>query len=380
MPPIAPLRVVLLTPPGRGAVATVRVQGPTAIEHVDSLFRAASGRSIAELPPNRIAFGRFQLGKDICDEVLLRRPQNDVLEIHCHGGSGVANRLVDALTSNEGEKLTPGEWLQSNYTSPVAAAAHAALAKATTLRAAAILLDQYHGALDRALENILDQLHRGEASRAAQSIKGLLAAAPCGCHLVEPWRVVVAGRPNVGKSSLINALLGFRRAIVHDTPGTTRDLLTARTAIDGWPVEFCDTAGLRDAEHILEQEGIALARQQAESASLVLLVFDATHPWSDEDSDACRHFPNAIPVFNKIDLLEATEGSHPPGQKVSAFRGDGIDELLRAIAKSLVPTPPHQRDPVPFLPQQTSTLKEVSQIIQSGDLPEASRRITDMIR
>ena len=311
MSSIAPLRVVLLTPPGRGAVATVRVEGPAAIERVDSLFRAASGCPIAELSPDRVAFGRFQLGEGVGDEVVVRRPQHDVVEVHCHGGPSVATRLVEALTAAGGTQVSPQEWLRSNHASPIAAAARAALAKATTLRAAAILLDQYHGALERALEKILDQLHRGEDSAAAESIEGLLAVAPCGCHLVEPWRVVVAGRPNVGKSSLVNALLGFRRAIVHDTPGTTRDLLTARTAIDGWPIELCDTAGLRDAEHILEQEGINLARQRAESASLVLLVFDATRRWSDEDSDACRHFPNAILVFNKIDLLEAPEGPHP---------------------------------------------------------------------
>lgn len=380
MPSIAPLRVVLLTPPGRGAVATVRVEGPAAIERIDSLFRAASGHSIAKLSPDQVAFGRFQLGEGICDEVLVRRPQDDVVEVHCHGGPSVATRLVEALTANGGTQVSPQEWLRSNHASPIGAAAHAALAKATTLRAAAILLDQYHGVLDRALKRILDQLHRGEASPAAESIERLLAVASCGCHLVEPWRVVVAGRPNVGKSSLINALLGFHRAIVHDAPGTTRDLLTARTAIDGWTIEFCDTAGLRDAEHILEQEGIALARQRAESASLVLLVFDATRPWSDEDSDACRHFPGAILVFNKIDLLEGPQGSPPPGQMVSALSGNGIDELARAIARSLVPQTPKQGDPVPFLPQQVSTLKEGLNMIRSGDLPEACHHITNLIR
>ncbi len=380
MPPTAPLRVVLLTPPGRGAVATVRVQGPGAAERVDSLFRAASGHPIAKLSPDRVAFGRFQLGEDICDEVLVHRPQDNVVEIHCHGGPGVVNRLVEALTANGGAQISPEEWLRSNHTSPISAAAQGALAKATTLRTAAILLDQYHGALDRALEKILDQLHRGKVFPATESLERLLTVAPCGCHLVEPWRVVVAGRPNVGKSSLINALLGFRRAIVHDTPGTTRDLLTARTAIDGWPIEFCDTAGLRDAEHILEQKGIALARQRAESASLVLLVFDATRRWSDEDSDACRHFPGAIPVFNKIDLVEPFQSPHPQGHAVSALNGRGVDELSGVITRSLVPTPPRKGEPVPFLPQQQSVLEEGLSITRRGDLPEACRRIANLIR
>ena len=130
-------------------------------------------------------------------------------------------------------------------TDPIRAAAIALLADARTERTAAILLDQYNGAWGRALANIRTSLSAARTASAAAQIQSLLRLEPLAAHLVQPWRVVVIGPPNVGKSSLTNALLGFQRTIVHDQPGTTRDAVAIQLAIDGWPVELVDTAGLR---------------------------------------------------------------------------------------------------------------------------------------
>ncbi|NLS95935.1 MAG: GTP-binding protein [Planctomycetaceae bacterium] len=379
MASIPPLRVVLLTPPGRGAVATVRVEGSGACERVDLRFEAASHRVVAELAGHRLAFGRFRLGEGVYDEVIVRRPEKNVVEIHCHGGPAVVERLMAALVAEDGERISPEAWIRSVHSSPIVAAAHSALGRATTLRAAAVLLDQFHGALDRALQEVLDYLRRGEVHAAADRVERLLAIAPCGCHLTKPWRVVLAGRPNVGKSSLINALVGYRRAIVDESPGTTRDLVTARTVIDGWPVELCDTAGLRMGADAMEQQGIELAQRQLESAPLVLLVFDVAEPWCEEDDELCLRFPKALPVFNKLDLPQASSPLRPAGVSVSAIHGGGIDNLIAAIAHRLVPNPPASGQPVPFLAEQVAALQAASTALKQGDTDQAAEWVASLL-
>ncbi|MHB8898449.1 MAG: GTPase [Thermoguttaceae bacterium] len=378
------VRVILLTPPGRGAVATVRVEGRGACALVDSLFSAASGRPVAELAPDRPAFGRFRLADNVYDEVIVRRPAEDAVEIHCHGGGAVVQRMMDLLTAGGARPLSPRHWLEATHPSPIVAAARDQLARATTLRAAAVLLDQFHGALDRHLEEILVQL-AGRDARAVTRIEGLLAVAPCGCHLATPWRVVVAGRPNVGKSSLVNSLVGYRRAMVHEEPGTTRDLVTATTALDGWPVELCDTAGLRDTEHPIERQGIQLALRRLESASLVLLVFDSASPWTRQDAELCRRFPLALPVFNKHDLVQNSP-QLPPGLPrpvdrlpVSARHGQGIDELVAAISHRLVPHPPPPGGPVPFLNAHVDALQTAATALDRGDWSRAVEQVAHLL-
>ena len=124
--------------------------------------------------------------------------------------------------------------------------------------------------------------------------------------------MVLAGRTNVGKSSLLNALAGHGRAIVHHVPGTTRDAVTVATAIDGWPVELCDTAGLRPPDDAVERAGIELARERLAEADLVVLVADRSRPWSAEDQALRDQWPGAVLVHNKCDL-PASAGERPAG-------------------------------------------------------------------
>jgi tRNA modification GTPase len=167
---------------------------------------------------------------------------------------------------------------------------------------------------------------------------------------------VIAGRPNVGKSSLVNALVGYQRAIVFDQPGTTRDVVAVSTAIDGWPVELADTAGLRQAGDALEAEGIQLAENEIAAADLVLLVFDASQPLQSEDTSLLGKWPDALLVLNKSDLPAA--GEHPTGAvQTSALRREGIDTLLKAISRRLVPDPPPPGIAVPFTQRQVGMLE-----------------------
>ena len=160
---------------------------------------------------------------------------------------------------------------------------------------------------------------------------------PLGRHLSEPWRVVLAGAPNVGKSSLVNALACYQRSVVAATPGTTRDVVTTQIALDGWPVELADTAGLRDAAEPLEEEGVCLAKRTLAAADLCLWVLDA----SAEPVLPPEALGPVRLVVNKTDLPVAWDLARAPGAiRVSALTRAGLDELLAALSRWLVPDPP----------------------------------------
>src|SRR5262249_15942956 len=153
---------------------------------------------------------------------------------------------------------------------------------------------------------------------------------------------------NVGKSRLLNALAGYGRAIVDAAPGTTRDVVTVRTALDGWPVELADTAGLRDADDPLEASGIPLARARQPEAALRLVVLARSEPWTENDGARMegvggeRESTRAVIVANKSDLSGAWEPLEldPQVLTISAERGDGIEALTHVLAERLVPLAP----------------------------------------
>jgi tRNA modification GTPase len=188
--------------------------------------------------------------------------------------------------------------------------------------------------------------------------------------------VVVAGAPNVGKSSLVNVLAGYQRSIVAATPGTTRDVVTIRIALDGWLIELADTAGLRAEAEELEEQGIRRARTSMASADLCLWLLDASAPpvWPAEKIDTMQH------LINKIDLpsawnLENTETT----VRVSAKTGEGLAELCAILVSRLVPDPPPSGVAVPFTPRMCQVIVEVQRLVADGDVA-AARRILLALR
>lgn len=353
-------RAALLTPPGRGAVAVVELGGVGAATFVAKHFVPTTGRA-DDLPLDRIRFGRWRAtldeAADIGEELIVCRRGDDVFEIHCHGGAAASSAILEGLRQ-EGcaivdwtERLADGD--------PIMVEARTALARATTTRTAAVLIDQLGGALRTAIDEVTQLRDRGDTATAHARIDRLLANAAVGLRLTEPYRVVLTGRPNVGKSSLINALVGYQRAVVFDEPGTTRDVVTAGAVFDGWPVELSDTAGIRTATDELESAGIAAARRRLAEADLVVAVFDLAEPWSDADDSLLSEHPQAIIVHNKADLPTKNDARRPAGLHVSAVNGTGIDELIAMIVARLVPHPPAPGEAVPFTVRQVDELQRM---------------------
>lgn len=347
------LQVIHLTPPGRGAIATLRVEGPGAVEAVQANFRPRGGRPLTAYPPDRLVVGHF--GSDCGEEVVVRRRAGDAIELHCHGGLASVTMIEEALAAAGCQLQSWRDWITTNQHDPISAEALIALADAPTERTAAILLDQYHGALRRALDEIRQSIDRGDTGAVRDQIDILLGRATLGKHLIRPWSVVLGGPVNAGKSSLINALAGYGRSIVHHTPGTTRDAVTATTAIDGWPIELCDTAGLRAGGDAVERAGIERAQERLAQADLAILVFDRSLAWSAEDQALAERWPAELLVYNKCDLPAAAD-NRPAGLSTSALRRDGIADLLEAIVRRLVHSPPPPGAAVPFTSGQVEMI------------------------
>jgi tRNA modification GTPase len=181
----------------------------------------------------------------------------------------------------------------------------------------------------------------------------------------------------VGKSSLINGLLGYRRAIVYEQAGTTRDAVTATTALDGWPAELIDTAGLRASRDEVERAGVELARQRIEQADLVIFVSDASQPWCRDDDALAESLSDPLVVHNKCDLPPA--GGRPQGLATSALTKEGLDELIAAIGRRLVPNPPERLAAVPFTQRQVGLLTGALHALNKGEARHAARLLEALV-
>ena len=324
-----------LTPTGRGAVAVVELAGPAGL--CDELFTAADGRAASAQPVGRVAFGRWgRAGDDTpAEELVLVRTAAGRTEIHCHGGTAAVARVLADLEAAGARTVTWEERTRDDG-GELAAELAAALAAAPTVRTAGVLLDQAAGTLARGLAD--PAAHRAMRGRVE-----------FGRRLTDPWLVVIAGPPNAGKSSLLNRVAGYGRAIVSPVAGTTRDAVGVTVAVDGWPVRLTDTAGLRATADPLEAAGVAKAGELLKTADAVIDVADAT-AGAAASKAAANSFPasaRTLRVWNKVDSPDA--GPCPAGRRpVSAATGAGVDGLLADLAALLVPDPPAAGEPVPL--------------------------------
>jgi len=296
---------------------------------------------------------------------------SDTLEIHCHGGDAAVRRiLLDlqhagcAVVSWQAQAASQGESFNAECLDR--------LSRTTTWRTAEIVLEQSNGLLRGAFQQLArsDSATTAGAEAAGAQIAALLAWAEFGLHLTQPWNVVLTGRPNVGKSSLINRLLGYERAIVFDQPGTTRDVVTAETAFDGWPVLLSDTAGLHDTTEELEAAGIALARQRLATADLIVVLIDLSKPATgDDEQRLLAEWPDAIVVAHKCDLPMSRPRPIPAESlRVSSTTGEGIELLQQRLVERLVPRVPPTGTAIPISERQVELLGQARAALSADEV------------
>ena len=359
----------IATPPGRGGVGMVRVSGTLASDIAKGILGDVPKPRHASLRVFRDANG------DMLDGGLalyFPAPNSftgeDVLELHGHGGPVVMDMLLARTLELGARAAQPGEFTQRAFLNDkidlTQAEAIADLIDSGSSQAARAALRSLQGEFSVAVHSLTeavtetrmhveaaidfpeeevdflaDQVLHERISAAIELCEQITAKAQQGALLREGMTVVIAGRPNAGKSSLLNRLAGYEAAIVTDIPGTTRDVLRERIHIDGMPLHIADTAGLREDADVVEAEGIRRAHTEMRRADRILYVIDATRFLDDESMRVeLAQLPNDIPVsvvINKIDLAQAKsryEQSQPPRIHLSATSGEGID-LLREHLK-----------------------------------------------
>src|SRR5438093_412166 len=368
--------VAIATPPGRGGIGVVRLSGPDA--HAITLRLV---RHIGSLRPRRATLPRIACTTDAAaepiDQVVVTsfpRPHSytgdDVVEVSAHGSPVILRAIVEAAMDRGARLAEPGEFTLRAFLNGridlMQAEAVADLVDAVTPLQARAAFDQLQGTLTRTIGEIdaalFDLIARLEASvdfpeegyhfveagelagvidRLMARINVLLSSARCGRLVREGLQIAIAGRPNVGKSSVFNALVGASRAIVADVPGTTRDLVTEVVDLDGLRVTLIDTAGLRETADLVESEGVERARQAQRVSDLILFVVDRSQPL--EPADNMQVDDNKILIVaNKADLPAAWQSADlrlaREGQdlvEVSALTGEGIGTLRKRIASAL---------------------------------------------
>ncbi|MEJ6657477.1 MAG: tRNA uridine-5-carboxymethylaminomethyl(34) synthesis GTPase MnmE [Synechococcus sp. ArSW.bin.68] len=357
--------------PGQGGIAVIRLSGPRAVRAVAAIT-VIPGQQ--EWESHRVLYGHVVAagGVERLDEVLvlvMLAPRSftgeDVVEIHCHGGVIAVQQVLARVLEQPGvRRALPGEFSQravlNGRLDLTRAEAISDLVGARSQRAAQLAMAGLDGGIQKKMvvlrERLLDQLSELEARvdfeedlpplngeallQELQAVRlellALVADGERGSVVRHGLRVALVGRPNVGKSSLLNLLSRRERAIVTDLPGTTRDLLESEIVLDGVPITLLDTAGIRATTDAVEQLGIARSRDALASADLVLLLFDLAQGWSDADQALFALIPEEVPclrVGNKADLhLDADmEAASVADVSLSAVTGDGEQSLVRAV-------------------------------------------------
>lgn len=361
------------TPLGEGGLAVVRLSGLNALPLAAKIFRPAGGQS--ECPTaassHSLHYGHIWLGDRLIDEVMLavlRAPRTftreDMVEISCHGGLLPAKLVLDATLAAGARLASPGEFTKRAFLNGridlAQAEAVADLIHSKTELALAAANEQLAGKLSKRIEQLRDALVQTVAhieahidfpdeditpdtreklverlDGAVAFMEELLRTATEGQILRRGIRAAIIGRPNAGKSSLLNLLLGHDRAIVSPIAGTTRDTIEETANIRGIPVIFVDTAGLREATDQIEQEGIRRSRSSIQAAELILQLLDGAEPIHPEDEKWLAEFggKKRIVVINKSDLPQklVVPESIPQVVRISCATGEGLESLKDAI-------------------------------------------------
>ncbi|MEC1258860.1 tRNA uridine-5-carboxymethylaminomethyl(34) synthesis GTPase MnmE [Bacillus swezeyi] len=367
------------TPMGEGAIAIVRMSGPEALSIADKVYKGPRGKRLSSVDTHTINYGHIvdPETEKVVEEVMvsvLKAPKTftreDIVEINCHGGIVTVNQVLQ-LVLREGARLAePGEFTKRAFLNGridlSQAEAVMDLIRAKTDRAMNVAMNQMEGRLSSLIKRLRAELletlahvevnidypeyddveemtHKlliEKATKVRNEIEALLTTSEQGKILREGISTVIIGRPNVGKSSLLNSLVHETKAIVTDIPGTTRDVIEEYVNVRGVPLRLVDTAGIRETEDIVERIGVERSRQVLKEADLILLVLNYSESLSEEDIklfEATKGM-DLIVIVNKTDLEQKLDldrvqelAGERPVVTTSLLKEEGIDELEEAI-------------------------------------------------
>lgn len=366
----------IATPSGEGGIAIVRVSGPQCFAVADRVFRC-KGAAPGGRAGGTFVFGRVVQGEEVIDDALcliMRAPHSftgeDTVEFQGHGGPVAIRRVLSAVLDAGARLAEPGEFTRRAFLNGkidlLQAEAVLDVIRARSDRAAAAAVEQLEGGLSRRFNRLYDQVVAvaadleasldfpedelpatvlpellGRLDAAGAESRSLLATWNEGHLLRDGAAVVIAGRPNAGKSTLLNVLLGRDRAIVSHLPGTTRDVIEEVSIWQGLTIRLIDTAGLRESDCEIEREGIRRSRTQLDRADLFVYVIDASIGLSPEDEAILVRLDpeRLVVVLNKTDLVARERNDRPIGSttiRTSLRLGSGVEEVKAAIVSKLL--------------------------------------------
>jgi tRNA modification GTPase len=366
---------------GESGIGIIRLSGDKAIEVVSKIFRHKKGKNLKELKSHKMYYGNIiDENLKLVDEVLvsiMKKPhtytREDVVEINCHGGrQAIMNILELILKDSENVRIAePGEFTKRAFLNGRIDLAQAEsvidIIRSQTDSSLRMSMGQLEGRLSHKIEAINEKLLDIQAEIAVdvdypeyedeqktsinsenalidvkKEINDLLKSAKTGRIIKEGIKTVIVGRPNVGKSSLLNMLLGEERAIVTEIPGTTRDTVEEQLNLGGIPLHIIDTAGIREADDPIEKIGVERSKKALSSADLILLVLDSSQELNEDDTALLNSIPKdrSIAVLNKTDLnpkinINEMETSIPV-VLVSALKSEGVDKLEEVVKERFV--------------------------------------------